>query len=159
MVCFAKIRDGHSKGLDAAVVARLERNALITKVGSGKSQRYILGKDYQALTTVHLTIGSYAAEELTTLVKALQSSKEVKMGELVKAFNGRLSREQVKYLVEKLVDDHVFERSGKGSNTTYKINAQFDNSKDQLKEIEEYLKQLQHKSIPQDLTKFHKNEQ
>lgn len=67
------------------------------------------------------------------------------MGELVKAFNDRLTREQVKYLVEKLVDDHVFERLGKGSNTTYKINAQFSNSKDQLKEIEEYLKQLQRK--------------
>lgn len=145
VIALAKIRDGHSKGLDPAVLAKLESHSLIIKVGSGKSQRYILGKDYQDLTTVHLTIGSYAAEELITLVKVLQLNREVKMGEFVKAFNGRLTREQVKYLVEKLVDDHVFERSGKGSNTTYKINAQFENSKEQLKEIEKYLMQLQQK--------------
>ena len=135
----AKIRDGHSKGLDAGVLAKLEGNSLISKVGSGKSQRFILGAEYQALITIPLLMGSYAAEEVTTILKVLQQDKKVKMGALVESFSGRLTREQVKYLVEKLVDDKVIERSGTGNTTMYKIHAQFKDSKDKTKEIEEYL--------------------
>lgn len=143
VIALAKIRDGHSKGLDPGVIVKLEGNLLISKVGSGKSQRYVLGAEYQALIATPLLIGSYAAEEITTILKVLQPDKEVKMGALVVSFSGRLTREQVKYLVEKLVDDKVIERSGTGNTTTYKIDAQFKDSNDKTKEIEEYLEKKQ----------------
>ncbi|RZJ88780.1 MAG: AAA family ATPase [Chryseobacterium sp.] len=141
VIALAKIRDGHSIGLDPEVLSKLDRNSLVSRTGTGKSQKYVLGEDYQTLVAAPLLIGSYRALELTTLIEALSTDKEVRIGSIVNAFNGKLTREQVKYLVEKLVEDKVIERVGTANRTTYNIQEQFKESKDQLKEIEEYLNQ------------------
>ncbi|MFF5384323.1 ATP-binding protein [Pedobacter suwonensis] len=146
VIALAKIRDGHSIGLDPAILTKLERNSLISRIGAGKSQKYILGEDYQALSAAPLLIGTYGASELSTIIKALSPDKGIRIGTIVGAFNEKLTREQVKYLIEKLVDDKVIERAGTANTTTYKIDAKFKDSKDQLKEIEEYLNQ-EHKHV------------
>lgn len=144
VIALAKIRDGHSIGLDPAILTKLERNSLISRKGSGKSQKYVLGEGYQTFVAAPVLVGNYRALELTIIIKALSPDKEVRIGAIVGAFSGKLTREQVKYLIEKLVDDKVIERAGTANTTTYKIGGQFRNSKDQLREIEEYLNK-QHK--------------
>lgn len=141
VIALAKIRDGHSIGLDPVVLAKLEQNSLINRTGSGKSQKYVLGEDYQALVAAPLFIGAYRALELRTIITSLSLDKEQRIGVIVNAFNEKLSREQVKYLVEKLIDDKVIEKSGTGNTTAYKIDKQFKDSKDHLKEIEDKLNQ------------------
>ncbi|RZJ90847.1 MAG: AAA family ATPase [Chryseobacterium sp.] len=139
VIALAKIRDGHSIGLDPEVLTKLENNSLINRTGSGKSQKYVLGEDYQALVAAPLLIGSYRAMELRTIITALAPDKEERIGAILKAFNEKLTREQVKYLVEKLVEDKVIEKTGAGNTTSYRIDKHFKDSKDQIKEIEEHL--------------------
>lgn len=60
------------------------------------------------------------------------------MGAFVNAFEGGLKREQVKFLIKKLLDDAVLEKSGQGVATKYSISPKF-NGKNPFNQVEEFL--------------------
>ena len=138
IIALAKIREGLSSGIHNDVVQKLEREELIVKVGSGNSQRYVLGNTYQELTKQPLKIGNYVVKEIEIVLDVLKKEEKVKMGAFVDAFEGGLKREQVKFLIEKLFDDEVVERSGKGASTKYMISSRFS-GKSLFNQVEEFL--------------------
>jgi len=140
IIALAKIREGLSSGIHTDVIQKLEREELIVKVGSGNSQRYVLGNTYQELTKQPLKIGNYVVKEIEIVLDVFRKEENVKMGAFVKAFEGGLKREQVKFLIEKLVDDGVLERSGKGASTKYMISSRF-RGKIPFDQVEEFLNQ------------------
>ncbi len=56
------------------------------------------------------------------------------MGLIVKSFNEALNREQVKYLVDKLVEDNILSKEGKGSGTTYSLSERIRNAENKMGE-------------------------
>jgi len=138
IIGLAKVREGLSSGIHNDVIQKLEKEELIVKVGSGNSQRYVLGITYQELTKQPLKIGNYIVKEIEIALETFKKGDKVKMGAFVDSFEGGLKREQVKFLIEKLVDDEVLEKSGKGSATKYSISSKFS-GKSPFSQAEEYL--------------------
>ncbi|QEC78609.1 ATP-binding protein [Mucilaginibacter ginsenosidivorax] len=128
VIALNRVRQGLLTGTHQDVIKRLESLRLVERVGSGSSQRYVLGELYQGLLNVPLKIGSYAVNELRTVVKLFERVNSVKMGLFVDAFSGSLNREQVKFLIEKLVEDDILIKKGKGSATAYQLAEQFSES-------------------------------
>jgi ATP-dependent DNA helicase RecG len=139
IIALAKIRDGHLAGISTGIIQNLESNKLINRIGSGNSQRYVLGKLYQDLINVPLKVGNYTTNEVSTIIGLLAKRGITRMGGIVKEFNGGLTREQVKFLVEKLVEDMVIDKMGKGNTTGYVINGQFDIKDNPVAKVEAYL--------------------
>jgi ATP-dependent DNA helicase RecG len=138
IIGLAKVREGLSSGIHNDVIQKLEKEELIVKVGSGNSQRYVLGNTYQDLTKQPLKIGNYIVKEIEIALETFKKEDRVKMGAFVNAFEGGLKREQVKFLIEKLVDDSVLEKSGKGASTKYMISSKFS-GKNPFNQVEEFL--------------------
>ncbi|WP_295793965.1 ATP-binding protein [Mucilaginibacter sp.] len=149
IIGLAKVREGLSSGIHNDVIQKLEKEELIVKVGSGNSQRFVLGNTYQELTKQPLKIGNYIVKELEIILETFKKEDKVKMGTFVNSFEGGLKREQVKFLVEKLLDDKVLEKSGEGAATKYTISSKF-NGKSPFSQVEEF---LNHKYKPNDLDK------
>ena len=140
IIALNKIRQGQFLGIHLDVMKRLESLRFIERVGSGSSQRYVLGDLYQGLLNVPLKIGNYAVNELRIVVKLFERMDSVKMGAFVSAFIGSLNREQVKFLVEKLVEDEVLVKKGKGSATEYQLAEQFrHNPRSAIRNVEDFL--------------------
>ena len=139
IIALAKIRDGHFAGISMKVIQKLESNSLINRIGSGNSQRYVLGKVYQDLISVPLKIGNYTASEVATVINLLVQRGITRMGGIVESFNGGLTRDQVKFLVEKLVEDGVIDKIGKSNTTGYIVSAKFDIKDNPVAKVEAYL--------------------
>lgn len=139
IIALAKIRDGHLTGASSTVIKRLESKGLIHRIGSGNSQRYVLGKLYQDLINVPLKIGNYSTSEVATVITLLAQGGITRMGGIVESFNGGLTRDQVKFLIEKLVEDGVIDKIGKGNTTGYIVSAKFDIKDNPVVKVEAYL--------------------
>lgn len=117
IITLCKIRDGVSRELKADVVEQLERIGLIRK-SHGK---YVLADEYNELVSDGLKIGSrYKVKEVEQMLFALQGN-ELKVGELEEQFRDSLNRNQVKYLLTKLMEDEVIQVSGKGKGARYHV--------------------------------------
>ncbi|WP_316752157.1 ATP-binding protein [Pedobacter gandavensis] len=139
IIALAKIRDGHLAGISKNVIQKLESSGLINRIGSGNSQRYILGKLYQDLMSVPLKIGNYTTSEVATVINLLAQRGMTRMGGIVEVFKAGLTREQVKFLVEKLVEDGVVDKMGKGNTTSYMVSSKFDVNDNPVGKVEAYL--------------------
>ena len=139
IIALAKIRESHLTGVSKSVIQKLESNDLINRIGSGDSQRYVLGKQYQDSINIPLKVGNYTTTEVATLIALLAKRGITRMGEIVEGFNGRLTRGQVKFLIEKLVQDKVINKMGKGNTTGYFISGQFDIKDNPVAKVEAYL--------------------
>ncbi|MFB9296332.1 ATP-binding protein [Persicitalea jodogahamensis] len=137
IITLAKIRDGHQADLNPVVVGKLVNERLIRSTHS----RLVLGDFYQKLVRDEQSpsIGTYLLEEVKIIVEVAEKSKKVKMGVFVKSFNKALNREQVKYLVDKLVEDAILMKEGKGSGTTYSLNERITISEDKMSKVVDML--------------------
>jgi len=139
IIALAKVRDSHLAGISTSVIQNLESKNLINRTGSGNSQRYALGKLYQDLINIPLKVGNYTTTEVATVIGLLAKRGITRMGEIVEGFSGRLTRDQVKFLVEKLVQDKIINKMGKGNTTGYFISGQFDIKDNPVAKVEAYL--------------------
>lgn len=132
IITLAKIRDGHQADLNPTVVKKLENEGLVKKIHT----RLVLNDFYQDLLKDEQpsSIGTYLLEEVKTVIDATAKNKKVKMGLIVKSFNEALNREQVKYLVDKLVEDNILSKEGKGSGTTYSLSERIRNAENKMGE-------------------------
>jgi ATP-dependent DNA helicase RecG len=116
-----QIKEGRSEGIDGDILHKLEQSKLIKKVGGAASDKYVLSDLYFELQNGSSEIAGFRMIDLERILITFDGGlKKVKMGDFVSVFKGDLNRDQVKYLIDKLVDT-VLNRDGSGSGTTYSL--------------------------------------
>lgn len=125
IIALCRINKGMFTNLDDKIVEELEKANLIEKVGTSSS-KYVLSAPYRNLYNETVKIGNrYLIEEIKVLIFALQD-KRLKIGELEDRLNEYLNRNQIKYLLSKLLQDGILDKEGSGKGTCYFIHKQFD---------------------------------
>ncbi|GGG96447.1 ATP-dependent DNA helicase RecG [Parapedobacter pyrenivorans] len=121
------VRDGLSIRPEyTSSLERLVALGLVARVGSNKSKRYVLGGLYEALTAESAKVGNYTAHEIGIIANLFKNKDDTnRMGAIVDTFGTSYTREQVKFLVEKLVSDGVLVKEGRGNTTSYRLAPQF----------------------------------
>lgn len=140
IITLAKIRNGFFANLNPEIVRQLEKDGLIKRHSGSHSNKYILGEPYQSLIKQPANIGPYVTSEVKNLVDVFDNADNVKIGAIVSAFDGVLSRDQVRYLVERLIADEIIDSEGKGFGTMYHIAKRFTGKARRWERIESYLK-------------------
>jgi ATP-dependent DNA helicase RecG len=131
IITLCKIRNGIFQQLKPAIVKQLEEQGLIEKTASS-SNKYVLPIEYHQLVDESLKISKrYLVKEIEVLVLALQKST-LKIGELENQLSESLNRNQIKYLITKLVDDKVIETKGAASGTKYLLTATYSDLRGNL---------------------------
>jgi len=120
IITLCKIRNGIFQNLKIEIVSKLEMSGLIEKV-SGHTNRYTLSNEYHALMKDGLKIGKrYVVKEVEQLLLALMGNA-LKMGGLEELLKDSLSRNQIKYLLQKLMEDEVLKVEGKIKGARYSL--------------------------------------
>ena len=128
IITLSKIRDGHFQKLNPEIVSQLEKMGLIQRV-SGHTNRYTLPEEYHQLLHENLKIGNrYIAIEVEQLLLTLQGNA-LKVGELEEALKDSLSRNQIKYLLQKLIEDKILKVEGKLKGARYSISDNYTDSR------------------------------
>ncbi len=129
--------NGVRKGIDKkdfnqAILKKLEKAELIEKHGKTKGTYYTLSKAYYEFTGEK---GKYSKttdwddnQMFYIILQHLQKFETAKMNDFIDLFEGRLSRKQVRYTVEKLVKKNDLKREGEGKGTFYSIGENFINT-------------------------------
>lgn len=120
IITLSKIRDGHFQNLNLEIVAQLEGIGLLQRM-SGHTTRYTLTEKYHHLLNESLRISKrYLVKEVEQLLLVLQGNT-LKVGELEEVLSDSLSRNQIKYLLQKLIEDKVLKVEGKLKGSKYSI--------------------------------------
>ena len=97
---------------------------MILKV-SGHTNRYTLSEEYHQLVNDGLKIGKrYVAKEVELIVLSLQGNA-LKVGDLELQLAASLTRNQIKYLLTKLMDDDIVKVEGKIRGARYSLNRKY----------------------------------
>jgi ATP-dependent DNA helicase RecG len=120
IITLYKIRNGFFQNLKIEIVSQLEKSGLIEKA-SGHTNRYTLSQEYHALANDGLKIGKrYIIKEVEQLLLALQGNA-LKVGHLEELLKEFLSRNQIKYLLLKLMEDKALKVEGRIKGARYFI--------------------------------------
>jgi ATP-dependent DNA helicase RecG len=120
IITLCKIRNGIFQNLKSEIVSQLEMSGLIEKV-SGHTNRYTLSNEYHTLLNDGLKIGKrFIVKEVEQLLLALQGNA-LKVGGLEELLKDSLSRNQIKYLLLKLMEDEVLKVEGKIKGARYSL--------------------------------------
>lgn len=120
IITLCKIRNGIFQNLKPDIVNQLEKSGLIEKI-SGHTHRHTLSEEYHRLVNDGLKIGrKYIVKEVEQLLLALQGNA-LKVGNLEEMLKDTLSRNQIKYLLLKLMEDEVLKVEGKIKGARYSI--------------------------------------
>lgn len=137
LITLDKIRRGVLSGLDADIIQKLLRENLIKRSGKTTSEIYTLGDKYFEITQTEDEIAGYRPIYLSMIAEGYQKNDKLTMSDFVEIFAESLTRDQVRYMVEKLVKDNVLIPEGTGKGTKYRLNV--DSSKgnifEQIKEV------------------------
>jgi ATP-dependent DNA helicase RecG len=124
IITLCKIRNGIFRQLNLEIVAQLERLGLISKM-SGHTNRYTLSEEYHQLVNESLKIGKrYIVKEINQLLLELQGNA-LKVGGLEEMLSDSLTRNQIKYLLLKLIEDDIVKVEGKIRGARYSIGDKF----------------------------------
>lgn len=133
LITMDKIRRGISSELDADVVQKLLTQNVIKRSGKTTSEIYTLGDRYFDIAQTEDEIAGYRPIYISMIADGYQKKDKLSMGDFVEIFVGRLTRDQIRYMIEKLVKDNVLTPEGTGKGTKYKLN--LGNSKGDLFEL------------------------
>lgn len=126
VITLYKIHNGLLQGLNPEIVEQLDRIGLIEKI-TGHTNKYILSKEYQVLLTEGLKIGKrYLINEVEQLLISLQGN-ELKVGDIESLLSEYMTRNQIKYLLDKLVEDRLIKVEGKFRAARYSIVTKYEN--------------------------------
>jgi len=120
-----KVRQGISTDLFETSVEKLQREGLI-KSQSSADKKYVLGDLYYEIAKLPAYIKDYRARDLQIVAGCFEKATEVSMKEFVDAFDGLLTREQIRYLMSKMEDDLLIAKEGTGRWTKYSVNQRID---------------------------------
>lgn len=112
IITLYRIKKGVFNGHRPAVLEKLEREGLIRR-DAGHPERFLLHSSYYDLSDKGLRIGK-RYENLTHIEKVLLilQGNSLKVGDLEKALAGSLSRNPIKFLLKKLVEDGIVQFEG-----------------------------------------------
>lgn len=126
IITLYKIRNGNFRNLNPQMVEQLESAELIKKTSSS-SLKYILNDNFYSLEKQSKQIGKrYIKSEITSLLLKIQNT-EMKIGDLEEKMSDQLNRNQIKYLLNKMKEDHIIDTSGMGRGTKYFLAEEFKN--------------------------------
>lgn len=114
------IKEGRSEDIDTNLLEELEKEALLKRSGGSNSAKYVLSDTYFKMKEQPSEIAGFRLIDLERAIKVLQSNQTTKMGDFIKAFESDLTRDQVRYLIDKLTDV-VFDKKGAGKGTYYQL--------------------------------------
>ncbi len=125
-----RIRKGeHKKTLDIKVLHKLEKEGLIEKHGRTKGNYFMLSRAYYEFADEK---GKYSkatdwdeSQTFFVILKHLQKFEKAKMNDFIDLFEGRLTRKQVRYMIDKLVVKKDLFREGEGKGTVYAVGENF----------------------------------
>ncbi|MBU2554203.1 MAG: putative DNA binding domain-containing protein [Bacteroidetes bacterium] len=131
IITLCKIRQGIFQHLKPEIVTQLEKTGLLQRV-SGHTNRYTLSEEYHNLLNESLKIGKrYIVKEVEQMLLVMQGNA-LKVGELEGALSDSLSRNQIKYLLQKLIEDDILKVDGKYKGAKYSVS---DKNKDLRGEV------------------------
>ena len=130
-----KVRRGISTDLHEASVEKLLREGLI-KSQSSADKKYVLGDLYYEIAEQPAYVKEYRVRDLQIVSGCFERAKEVSMKDFVDAFNNKLSRGQIKYLILKLEEDGLIVKDGLGRWSIYKLSEKIDNKQNILTQFQ-----------------------
>lgn len=119
-IALYNIKEGKSESIDAKLLEELEREELIKRSGGSASDKYILTNTYFKIKDKPSEIAGFRIIDLERVINVFKANSTAKMKDFVLAFEDDLNREQVRYLIDKLVS-FVIDKQGSGSGTTYEL--------------------------------------
>jgi ATP-dependent DNA helicase RecG len=126
-----KVKNGIFQNINSSTIEQLEKSGLIVKA-STHSSKYTLSKAYDRLVKEDLTISKkYLVKEIELLLSELQG-KALKISELAERMKNTSSRSQVRYLLQKLIEDRVIKTEGQIKGTRYLLTEQFSDMRGDL---------------------------
>jgi len=124
VIALNEIRKGKAKKLiDASIIQKLEKEGFIERIGKTNSQRVILSKLYYELTD---NPAGYSADKPMDefqigmlIMNHIQTFGKGKMRDFEYLLRNFMTRGQVRYMIDKLVEEGLLERIGQGKGTDY----------------------------------------
>ncbi len=124
IITLCKIRSNMFQNLKQTVVDQLLTMGMVERVHSS-AKRYILHGDYYQMVNADQRIGRrYLTHEVEGAVLALQGGNK-KMSEVVSRLHPHLTRNQVRFLLKKLIEDGIAIPSGKLKGARYSLTPAF----------------------------------
>lgn len=114
------IKEGKSDIVDSDILETLEKEGAIKRAGGTASTKYVLADEYFALKNIVGEIGGFRTIDLERVLYVAHRNEKAKMGDFIKNFEDDLNRDQVRYLIDKLVDK-ILIQEGSGSGTYYTL--------------------------------------
>lgn len=121
-----------SQDIDKQIAVGLIKMGLIEKIGRTKGVRYILSKKYYQYTDQR---GKYSEEidmsdnrVRIIILNHLQEFRSAKMKDFIELFGNKFTRNQILYLVNKLIKEGTLDKEGKGKGTVYIMGETFKKS-------------------------------
>ena len=134
-----KIKKGIRIGLnDKSILKKLLDNSLIVKKGKTSGTYYDLSRDYYELTDQKGVLGrsDWGDDQAVPLIiNYLQKYNRAKTRDFVDLFEGRLSRKQVRTILDKQLETGIIERKGKTSGAFYRLSSNYNGIMSLLPEI------------------------
>jgi len=114
------VKEGKSEASDIKLLEELEKEEWIKRSGGSTSTKYVLADAYFEMKEELSEVGGFRLIDLERVVKVLLDNPIAKMKDFVLVFEGDLNRDQVRYLIDKLLGI-VLNKKGSGSGTTYSL--------------------------------------
>lgn len=114
------VKEGKSEGIDAKLLDELEKEELIRRSGGSTSTKYVLADAYFEIKEQPSEVGGFRPIDVARIAKVLTANPTPKMSDFVEAFEEDLSRDQVRYLIDKLLDV-LLDKKGSGKGTYYQV--------------------------------------
>lgn len=122
LITIDKIRTGISSGLEENVVQKLLDQNVIKRSGKTTSEIYTLGDKYFEIAQTEDEIAGYRPIYISMIADVYKKKDKLSMSDFVAVFADRLTRDQVRYMIEKLVKDKILSPEGTGKGTKYGLN-------------------------------------
>jgi ATP-dependent DNA helicase RecG len=140
IITLNEVRKGTEKEkLDKAILQNLINKRLIETIGKTRSRVYILSKNYYTLTDQR---GHYArslplneSEVMMLLQSYFAQYPSAKMKDFEGILGEKLTRNQIKYSTNKLVERKILNRTGVGRNSSYTLGEAMQKNQKMLQRI------------------------
>lgn len=125
VIALNQIRKGEDKRVtDRNILRKLEEEGLIEKIGQTKTKKFILSKAYFVFTdkkAEYSAIKSLDNRQIVAIIIShLKEFGTAKMGEFEKLLKNFRTRDQIRHLIEGLVENEILEKDGKLKGTVYR---------------------------------------
>ena len=126
LITLDEIRNGILSDLDVNTVQKLLNQQIIKKSGKTTSEIYTLGNKYFEIKQTEDEIAGYRPIYLKMIAENYKYYDVLNMNDFTEIFDGKLKRNQVRYMIEKLVKDDVLISEGIKKGTKYRLNIDGD---------------------------------